>query len=522
MSTTNCGPQTPPGTNGHPTPDDYRKPEDLRGFLPDDTPRHGPEPPTETQCPAAGARPVEDPGTTPPAPISPSPDPDSPSDTTQGIATPSDIPEISETPASPPETQPTTDPVSWRPLAPVGTSEGGLGTGSENGHQSAPPKTPVGGFCATPRATPPAPFSEMPFDYIPQQGNGWYADAQDGENPETLPSLADRVQDPYSYLHLPPTQWYVPGMIAIGLLTLLYGPPKSGKSTLLAAMLRALSMGGEFLGHEVQPIRTLLLSEMRPEAIRSQMVAAGDTIPTDRRGVLLAKDCQGLNPAQLTDALLTLCRETDDPPQLLVIDTLGMFYPMEAGESGNDYSSTNRQMEHLHRLADGLRDIGAAAVSTHHSRKTDGTGAQAVLGSSALSAAFDVLCQLKVDNKGNRTLGFTTRVDDHLMPALGTLMFDEGIAKLEAKGAGNVAEKDISKSTAWVQGLILVAVNKGAETRSQVQADYPGMDVSKSQYNRLLEDLVAKGLLSAAPSPGKETRYALTAQGTAHASGRGW
>ena len=85
-----------------------------------------------------------------------------------------------------------------------------------------------------------------------------------------------------------------------------------------------------------------------------------------------------------------------------------------------------------------------------------------------------------------------------------------------------MAEKDISKSTAWVQGLILVAVNKGAETRSQVQADYPGMDVSKSQYNRLLEDLVAKGLLSAAPSPGKETRYALTAQGTAHASGRGW
>ena len=420
------------------------------------------------------------------------------------------------------ENNPTTDPVSWRPLAPVGTSEEGLGTGSENGHQSAPPKTPVGGFRATPRATPPAPFSEMPFDYIPQQGNGRYADAQNGENPEPLPSLADRVQDPYSFLHLPPTRWYVPGLIAPDLLTLIFGPPKSGKSTLLAALLRALSMGGQFLGHEVQSIRTLLLSEMRPEAIRSQMVTAGDTTPTDRRGVLLSADCRGLNPAQLTDALLTLCRETDDPPQLLVIDTLGTFYPMEAGESGNDYGSTGRQMEHLHRLAAGLKEMGAAVAATHHARKTDAAGAQAVLGSSALAAAFDVLCQLKVDNKGNRTLGFTTRVDDHLMPSLATLTFEEGIAKLEAKGAGNVAEKDISKSTAWVQGLILVAVNKGAETRSQVQADYPGMDVSKSQYNRLLEDLVAKGLISAAPSPGKETRYAPTAQGTAHASERGW
>ena len=73
MSTTNSRPQTPPGTNGHPTPDDYREPEDLRGFLPGDAPRNGTEPPTETPCPAADARPAEGPGTTPPTPVSPSP-----------------------------------------------------------------------------------------------------------------------------------------------------------------------------------------------------------------------------------------------------------------------------------------------------------------------------------------------------------------------------------------------------------------------------------------------------------------
>ena len=67
MSTIVSGLQTHHGTNGHP---------------PDDTSRHGTEPPTEMPCPAADDRPAFDPGTTPPAPVSPSPAPDCPSDTT--------------------------------------------------------------------------------------------------------------------------------------------------------------------------------------------------------------------------------------------------------------------------------------------------------------------------------------------------------------------------------------------------------------------------------------------------------
>lgn len=57
-------------------------------------------------------------------------------------------------------------------------------------------------------------------------------------------------------------EWVWDGLIAQGGLTLLYGPAKTGKTTLVYQMLRAMREGGELLTRRMTPQRVLYYSEM--------------------------------------------------------------------------------------------------------------------------------------------------------------------------------------------------------------------------------------------------------------------
>ena len=424
--------------------------------------------------------------------------------------------------SDPQETEPTWQ-VTRRPLPPLGTAKGVMDQGEKQGCQPGTVNPPVGGVHANPSPTPSAnPPSSL---FLPGRATilrapsevepDYYAGPDDLFTlpllitPQTLdaPTLAALVKNPYDFLDLPQPTWHVPGLVTAGSLALLYGAPKCGKSTLLAALLRAMSVGGEFLGHQIEPVPTLLLSEMRPEAIRAQMVTAGDTTRTSRRGVLLAQDCRGVKPEDLPDLLMNVVAETQDPPRLLVIDTMAAFFPMGEGQSGNDYSSAGRQAEHLQRLAEGMAQFGGGVLSTHHARKAEGAGSLAVLGSSALAAAFDVLCHLRVDNKGRRSLTVISRYGDNLLPSQGNLTCVDGVAHVDAEET--TAPKAPDHEREQIEELLLLGVGKGKHTRQELKEMYPHLPVSDRRYNQLLKGLADSGHLVAEPLLGRRTKYSL-------------
>jgi hypothetical protein len=120
-----------------------------------------------------------------------------------------------------------------------------------------------------------------------------------------------------------PTPWIWDGLVAENAITLLSAPAKTGKTTLLSLFLDRRHKGGQLLGREVRPGRTVLCSEenVRLWALRQP--------PLDFGPGLEFHHPPGGNPSRgrwrrFIDHLLDLSEEAYD---LLVIDTVMSFLP---------------------------------------------------------------------------------------------------------------------------------------------------------------------------------------------------
>jgi len=182
------------------------------------------------------------------------------------------------------------------------------------------------------------------------------------------------------------TEWVWDGLVAKGHLTDFDGFWKSGKSTLLAALLQRMEHGGELAGRTVRPGKALVISEeARTLWIeRRQGLALGDHVhiisrPFPRRPNYVEWHAFTNHIAKLV---------VEHGYDLVVFDSLPNLWCVR---DENDASETVTALLPLQAIA----TAGCAVLFVRHPRKSDGLQATTGRGSGAVSGLADAIIEMR-------------------------------------------------------------------------------------------------------------------------------
>jgi len=182
--------------------------------------------------------------------------------------------------------------------------------------------------------------------------------------------------------------WFAYGLVARGLATELDGKVKrSGKTTLVLSMCRAILLGEEFLGQPTEYTPIVYLTEQSGTSFKRNLRDAG-LLGRDDLHILLWSDVAKRDwPTVAQDAALKV-RETG--AGLLVVDTLGQFSRVR-GDDENKSGAALRVMEPLLEI----QAAGTGVLINRHDRKSGGEVGDSGRGSSAYAGAVDVVLHLQ-------------------------------------------------------------------------------------------------------------------------------
>lgn len=182
-----------------------------------------------------------------------------------------------------------------------------------------------------------------------------------------------------------PVDWLWHGYLRPGEVTLLTSRWKTGKTTLLAGLLRALGSGQPFLDLATRPGRAWVISEEHDDLWRDRVRA----YPIGNHVDLFPRPFRGRpTPAEWSDLIdsaadARIAGELD----LVVVDPLASFLP---GHCESNAAALLDALHPLHRLT----SAGAAVLLLHHPRKKEAEAGESARGSGALSGFADVLLEL--------------------------------------------------------------------------------------------------------------------------------
>lgn len=237
-------------------------------------------------------------------------------------------------------------------------------------------------------AKKPGPVGSLIGGVAGQEKNG-HADASSGQaaheqKPDTSSPFPEPI--PASRLQAAETApWLWHGFIGRGGITLLSALWKSGKTTLLASMLKAMSSGGTFCDHDISAGRILFVTEeSEPRwADRRDRLGLLDNVEFIIRP-FMGKPRWETWLEFLDYAVQLTQRNSYD---LVVFDPLANLWPVK---DENDASQVTSALMPLHQVAN-----KTSILLVHHNRKGDGQEATATRGSGALTAFVDTIIELR-------------------------------------------------------------------------------------------------------------------------------
>jgi hypothetical protein len=276
---------------------------------------------------------------------------------------------------------------------------------------------------------------------------------------------------------LAPPEAVVPRIAYRGRLTILAGPDKSGKSTLMGHAIAAVTRGEHFLGLPCKPGSVMLLGlEEHPDDAARRL----KDLKTDAKFVHMV-----LSPPPdlyaLTDEWLSACQA-----ELIVVDSLIEYARVTLGDApaDGDNSGWASVMRPLVALA---RGHNCAIVVLHHVRRADGK----YRGSSEIAAAADLLLELSLPNKGQSPNARNIKGRGRWQADPFTVALEDG--RYEISGGRELSCHDLV--------LIHVERNPGASLRSLRD----GVQLRSSAVDEAVNRLISNGLLE---DRGKEGRRA--------------
>jgi hypothetical protein len=328
---------------------------------------------------------------------------------------------------------------------------------------------------------------------------------------QPAPAPADRPCRPLwlpdlQALTEPDITWLWAGYLAPGNLTLLTSPWKSGKTTLVSALLGHLKTGGTLAGRSVRPGKAVVVSEETPaqwrlRSARFDFAAHVCFLCRPFPGPPSTDDWLGL-----IDQLLGLHREFG--LALVIIDSLGEFLP---GGSENDARIMRSALAPLKRLT----SAGLAVLLLHHPRKQAAGDGQWARGSGVLSAHVDILLEMQYFSAASaadrrRKLLAYSRSDD--TPR--RLVIELNEAGTDYASLGDLEEEEFGRGWQLLAGVLQDAEQK--LTRAEILANWPADAIAPATNTlwRWLERALARGLIHRDGTGKKHDpfRYWLTGQ----------
>lgn len=189
---------------------------------------------------------------------------------------------------------------------------------------------------------------------------------------------------------LPPLQWAVRDLLPEGT-TILAAPPKIGKSCLVYQIATEIALGGDVLGHEVEPGSVLYLAlEDGERRGQGRLLAAltGRELPHGRLEVRWGARHIGKG---LEEDLAVWLDEHPDA-RLVAIDTLQRVRPPGSGRR-NAYEV---DVEDLAKVQNLFRNRSCALLIVHHARKATGDDFLAsVSGTYGITGSADTVIVVK-------------------------------------------------------------------------------------------------------------------------------
>jgi AAA domain/DnaB-like helicase N terminal domain len=187
-------------------------------------------------------------------------------------------------------------------------------------------------------------------------------------------------------------EWIVKGLVAKGAITELGAKIKTGKTTLLLAMVRAVVDGRTFLSFSTLKTPVLYLTEQPAVSFRQAMDRA-DLLTRDDFLLLTYTDTRGISWPDVAFAAVNECKRR--AASLIVVDTLSQF----AGLTGDRENNSGDALEAMGPLQIAAAE-GIGVVVIRHERKSGGDVGESGRGSSAFAGVVDIVLSLR-KHEGN-------------------------------------------------------------------------------------------------------------------------
>ena len=170
------------------------------------------------------------------------------------------------------------------------------------------------------------------------------------------------------------------GLVWRGRPSILSGPPKAGKSTLLAQAIGCRLSGEAFCGETIRPAGPVAIVTEEPLELLAQRLHVYGVTSSHRGAVFVASPAHGVD--RLVEALMR------SEPELVLVDSFTPWALAAGADSLSDPAGMRRVMDALREVADAGPGVGVV----HHARRSDGELAD----SRDLAASVDMIVTFDV------------------------------------------------------------------------------------------------------------------------------
>jgi hypothetical protein len=277
-------------------------------------------------------------------------------------------------------------------------------------------------------------------------------------------------------------EWIVPGYVACGAITEISAKVKAGKTTLIAAFVRAAAEGTDFLGRRTLQTSTVYLTEQPAVSFRQTVERAGLLGRSDFH-ILLRSDVPQMPWPEVVAAAVEECKRVG--ARVLVVDTLPQFAGLPGDAENNSGDALEAMQPLQHAAAQEL-----AVVAVRHDRKAGGDVGDSGRGSTAFAGASDIVISLR--NPEGKT-------SKNVRVPKAKSRFSETPSELviELTERGFVALDDFQfGALKGAKEAILAAVPSSEAEAMTVKELAIVVDVPRTTLQRGLEELFAEGGLT--------------------------
>jgi KaiC/GvpD/RAD55 family RecA-like ATPase len=269
-------------------------------------------------------------------------------------------------------------------------------------------------------------------------------------------------------------EWIWRDYIAKGVVTVLAGRPKEGKTTFLLRALRAIALGETFLDRATHQSGVLYLSEQPRFTLRQHLEPVPIHLVSHQD-----EDVRGESYEEVIRRAVMTCQAHG--LDVLVVDS---FARWADGDQENDARAMIREFKPLEEAA----AAGLAVVLVHHTRKNPGTFGDDLRGSNALSgAAATVVTIRRTKAGGSRRVLRAVSWFDSAPETLVIEREEDGSYRALSEGEGEEETRAEAEERERQELLALIIIDAG-KTTDDLAEEFPR---SKALVKRRLAELLA-------------------------------